>query len=158
MDTSNIEYKVTEVNKEDPKATVIEKHGDVVKFNLYDIETSERQLGKMKTELEAQVKLEGQKMENIETHHPVVKEMDDKTLFAAGMYQQSRAIKKASEDKLKEVVQVLEEYQAEKELIYSKFPELRATPKPVVDDLVPSPYPAEDKPNLADGEEYNADK
>jgi hypothetical protein len=107
-------YKYTVVEKADePFNSVIEKSNVTVKFTLGQVDAEARKLKKALVELEAQLKHEQAKMENIESFHPSVKDMGDEERFTLHMYEECKQIAKKCETKIKEINDALVGYDGE---------------------------------------------
>jgi methyl-accepting chemotaxis protein len=105
-------YKVVEKSEEDFNS-VIEKTGIKAKFTLGQVDADARRIRKALVELEAQSKLENAKIENIEHHHPSVKDMGDEERFTIHMYEEAKQIVKQADAKIKEIKEALEGYEGE---------------------------------------------
>lgn len=119
-----MEYKLSEVNAENVQDSKIEKTGHKIYFSMSEVEAHEKKLGKVLVELEAQVKLEEAKVENIKEHHPYVLDLDDEKLFAVSMYQECKNNVKMGTEKVEEIKKQLQEYADEKAEIVKQIPEL----------------------------------
>ena len=107
-------YKYTVVEKADePFNSVIEKSNVTVKFTLGQVDAEAKKLKKALVELEAQLKHEQAKMENIESFHPSVKDMGDEERFTLHMYEECKQIAKKCEAKIKEINDALAGYDGE---------------------------------------------
>jgi hypothetical protein len=107
-------YKYTVVEKADePFNSVIEKSNVTVKFTLGQVDAEAKKLKKALVELEAQLKHEQAKMENIESFHPSVKDMGDEERFTLHMYEECKQIAKKCEAKIKEINDALVGYDGE---------------------------------------------
>lgn len=104
----NIIYKLKEGTD-----NVILKSGHEVEFNLTDVKPHVEKMRSTQKELEAQIELEAAKQRNIEDHHPVVSGMTGEELAAASIYYASQGIQKKSEEKLREISELLNGYEQE---------------------------------------------
>lgn len=101
-------YAVKEPN-EDALHTVITKSGISVDFTPADMILEQTRCEKIIKELEGKREVERMKMENIEAHHPFVKEMSLQDLFTAHMYYESKALVDAIPPKVEEMKKQLQE-------------------------------------------------
>lgn len=113
-------YKIKEEN-EDPMLSVIEKGGVTVDFTLQDVENDIRHNTKLKKELEARLKLDKAKVENIEHFHPWVKDWSDEQLSIAHLYAESRSVVRSFPERIREATEAIEELEAAKEDIKSQI-------------------------------------
>lgn len=78
-----IQYKIQEPNI-DPKLVKIKKtYQEVAEFSLQDIANNEAFINKRRTEIQAQIKIENSKLDNIKEHHPKILELSDMELHTA---------------------------------------------------------------------------
>jgi hypothetical protein len=112
MDLSHFRYKLLESNS-DYKQSKIEKSGITAVFTLAEVEQHRDRLEQMRKELEAKATIERAKIKNIEDHHPFVKKLSEFELFTAHMYQTALNELKPAEEKLKEVLEAIDEYEQE---------------------------------------------
>ena len=68
---------------------VIEKHGEVLKFSLKDIENNLAHNAKLRKENDAKLEYEKAMKENIEGHHPFVLDLTPEQLHTAAMYKKA---------------------------------------------------------------------
>ena len=104
-----IEYKI----KEGTEDTII-KTGDVVEFNINDIDTDMAYLEKNKKEIVAQIGVQKATKENVAGTHPHIADMSNEDLTAAYLYRQATGYITVAEEKLAEINKQLEDYAAEK--------------------------------------------
>lgn len=140
-----MEYKLKPINIEanSPEETVfpalkeriIEKRGEVLEFSLDDIEYNLKQLIGKRKELEAKLKYETMKKDNIETHHPFVKDISEQDLFTTHMYQEACIWVKTCEDKIKEIDEQIKKDESEVAEIKSQIPELADIVSPFHDGI-----------------------
>lgn len=114
----------------DLKDRVIEKYGDVLEFSLSDVEENVKSLTKTKTELEAKLKYEQMRKENVEHHHPFVLELSEENRFAAHMYQEACQWVKICNEKLALIEEQLKKDAEEIEEIKKQIPELASVESP----------------------------
>ena len=104
----NITYKLKEGEEQ-----VVVKSGHEVEFKMSDVKAHMDKMNTLKKELVSQIDLEAAKQRNVEDHHQVVAGMVDEEMAAVSIYYASKGIQKRSEEKLKEVESLLEEYAKE---------------------------------------------
>lgn len=95
----DITYKLVPINLELDKPEdavppalnerVIEKHGEVIKFTLKDIEDTVAENVKRKKENLAKLQYETARKENIEHFHPFVKDLTPEQLLTVYMYKEA---------------------------------------------------------------------
>ena len=112
------DFKVKEVNEENFKHSIIERSNMVNEFTLGDIEASELQLQRAKTEMEAQKGLCEKTCENIARNHKEVSELSDELLHHAWMYQENKTVVDDATAKLVEIDEQLEHYKEMTDIIY----------------------------------------
>jgi len=122
--------KVENVDFPQLKDRVIEKHGEVLEFSLSDVEENVKNLKKTKTELEAKLKYETMRKENVEHHHPFVLEMSEEDRFTAHMYQEATQWVKICNEKLALIDEQLKKDAEEIEEIKKQIPELASVESP----------------------------
>ena len=116
--------KVEDVDFPELKDRVIQKFGDVVEFTLSDIETADAEMIKRKKELQAKHDYEKVVVENIEHHHPFVKDMSEQDLLTVWMYKQSKGHVKLCSENIAKLDAQLEADKKEIEEILKQIPEL----------------------------------
>ena len=104
----NITYKIKEGTED-----VILKSGHEVEFNLTDVKPHVEKMRSTQKELLSQIDLEAAKQRNVEDHHPVVSGLTDEEMAAVSIYYASKGIQKKSEEKLKEITELLQGYESE---------------------------------------------
>ena len=110
-------YKIIEEST-NPNLSKIEKTSTHrVSFTLDEVEKHEAYLRKAEKELDAQVKFEQAKKQNIEEHHDFVLTMSSKDLATSKLYFDTNEMIEKCNSKLDEVRQALEAYKEEKEEI-----------------------------------------
>lgn len=107
-----IKYSILE-KAEDESQTKILKTGVKIVFNIGDIAKDITYLTKKKTEIEAEVRIHEATKQNVIDSNPEVKEMGDKTLIAAFLYERSSAVVREGLKKLQEIKDALDEYTKE---------------------------------------------
>ena len=142
-----LNYKFKEGEEEKPVLErTIEKTGSVQEFSLtgmyHDNVIFE------KTLKEARVNRDVKKSicDNIEQHHPFVKDLPEIDRYTIHMYQENMSLVKAWNEKIAELEQGFEAHKAEIEEIKAQVPELADTISPYVDQ------PVADKPKITDVE------
>lgn len=134
-----MEYKIKNVHLEaesvdaipsfpDIKDRIIEKRGAVQEFTMNDIEYNMKNLLNTKRELEAKREYENARAENIEHHHPFVKNLTDEEIVTVWMYKEATGLRKMCDDKLKLINEQLEKDLEEIEEIKNQIPELKESP------------------------------
>lgn len=98
---------------EEGSEDVIVKCGHEVEFKMSDVKAHVEKMKTLKKELDAQVELEVAKQRNVEDHHAIVGGMSEEEMAAVSIYYASKGIQKKSEEKLKDVNALLEEYEKE---------------------------------------------
>lgn len=106
---------------ENPLETVIQRGNLTNEFTLGDVLAHQKDLARMKGELEAQVSLTKATCENIERNHEWVKDMDDEKLHHAWMYFENKDLLKKSDEKLTQVKEQVATYQELVELLAKEF-------------------------------------
>jgi hypothetical protein len=90
MDQQEPLYRVVQPN-DDYKQSVIEKtYQKTATFTLKDVESHQANLAKAKTELEAQIKVDGAMMQNVIDFHPVVGTLSDEDRAGAAVYYEAK--------------------------------------------------------------------
>lgn len=102
---------------EDDFATTIEKSNVVVEFTPRELYNDIARGKKLVTELKAKIDLAQQKCDNIEHHHPFVKDMSLADLFTCHMYYEQKVFL----DKEKGLQTKLDEIQAEVDFMEEEF-------------------------------------
>ena len=113
-----------EIALPDPKDRVIEMRGQVVEITLSGLENTQNQRKKAIKELEAKAEHEKAKIDNIESFHPFVKEMEEKDLHTVWMYYQSKGIVKGCTEEVEKLKGWIESDEKELQEIYKQIPEL----------------------------------
>lgn len=116
----------------------IEKSGIVVSFNMGAFENDKLQFEKIIKELKANRDMKQSVVDNVNLHHPTVKEIPEFDRHAIHLYQENFSMVKAFNDKLAEIEKQYEEYLAERKEIVAQLPEIDAevSPLQVVDGEV----------------------
>lgn len=122
-------YKVLEENKDDFKASKIQKTGISAEFTIFELEGMEKEVRKQLKEATAQYNLEAAKIENIESNHSFVKDFTDEQLFTIHMYWEAKKNYKKYKDYADKTEENLGIYDAEMKDMYEK---LGVTPSPYV--------------------------
>ncbi len=108
-----IKYKIKKAEA-DEKESIIVKTGDVVEFTMRNIDNDIAYLERSQKELEAQMRIEEAKKQNVLDTHPHIADMPEEDRVACYIYQQSYAFTKVGKEKLEEIVKQLEDYAADK--------------------------------------------
>lgn len=137
---ADFQYKVLEP-QQDYKETVIEKSGIKATFTLAQVEAHQRDLEKLRSELEAQIKVDDATMQNVAHFHPTVAEMSDEDLVSAAIYQHSKKMVLDCTTKLDEVNKQIEDYKNETNKIMTELG-FEAAVEPVVPEVAPEVTPA----------------
>lgn len=116
--------KVENIDFPELKDRVIQKFGDVVEFSLADIESADAEMIKRKKELQAKHDYEKVVMENIEHHHPFVKDMSEQDLLTVWMYKQSKGHVELCKENIAKLDAQLEADKKEIDEIIKQIPEL----------------------------------
>lgn len=137
MEENKVTYKLDILNVDGtpPQEMRIEKHGDVVRFTLSDIENADKINRKNIKELTAKRTYEAAVMTNIENNNKYgqeVKEMPDEKRYVVHMYQESFAMVKAIDAKLAELQKAVDETVEEVAEIKRQIPEVAPIPSPFV--------------------------
>lgn len=103
----NHNYKIIEPN-EDWKQSVIEKDGITAKFTIQNFEDNIERMTKTIKEIRAKFNHEQVVVNNIEEHHPWVKDLSEQDLYTAWMYQEAKEVVKQYEPRLKEFEDALQ--------------------------------------------------
>lgn len=112
---------------------VIEKRGHVIEFTMSNVEANIKHNKKTRVELEAKLKVDNAKQENILHFHKFLKDMSEKDLFTAWLYKDTQNTIDLVQSKLDEVVAQIESDEAEVEVIKSQIPELNTIKTPYDD-------------------------
>lgn len=101
---------------------LIEKVGHTVSFTMKDLDNNIKSLNNLKTEIEAKVKFDTSKLNNIESFHKFVKKMSEQDLHTCWMYNETKEEIRKYTNKLKEVDEQLNLDISEKEEIIKQNP------------------------------------
>jgi len=118
-----MKYKIHQ-EAEDPKDIIIEKTGHKIHFTMREVEAVQKQNQDARAGVEAKLKVEKAKIENIEHHHAFVKEMKEQELHTVHMYQEAKKIVQVAEAKLKEFDDNKKELAKELKAIEKQIPNL----------------------------------
>lgn len=108
---------------------VIEQIGHSSFFTMREVDENSTHHKKLRTELNAKKDYETVKIENIEEHHPFVKEMSEQDLFTVHMYFEAKEAVKACGVKLVELDKAESDLAEDLLEMYKQLPEL-LTPTP----------------------------
>ena len=126
------DFELKEENKEDVKASVIERHNIVTEFTVADVEDHKKDLQKMQTELNAQIKVCQATLDNIDRNHAFIADLSEEQMHHVWMYQENVSLKENSASKLEQVNEQIEAYQNIIDIVHDKFWPLGVTEE--VDD------------------------
>ena len=112
---------------------VIEKRGHVIEFTMSNVDANIKHNKKTRVELEAKLKVDNAKQENILYFHEFLKDMSEEDLFTAWLYKDTQNTIDLVQSKLDEVVAQIESDEAEVEVIKSQIPELNTIKTPYDD-------------------------
>ena len=136
-----MEYKfINEVPKEEGSVVlpvsekIIEKRGLVIKFTYNELVADKAKFEKTLKELKANCELKQGILDNMDQHHPFIKEMSEFDRYAVHMYQEAWAARKAYTEKIDEIEKDFNEYLKEIEDIKSQLPELGEIVSPMQPD------------------------
>lgn len=104
----NHNYKVVEP-AEDWRDSVIEKDQITAKFTIREFEDNIERMNKTIRELEAKFKHEKVVVNNIEHHHPFVKDMSEQDQYTVWMYREAKEVVKQFEPRIEEFKKALQE-------------------------------------------------
>jgi hypothetical protein len=110
-------YKLVADNV-NPNESIIEKSGIKSRFTLVEIQASIEKLLKLRREMDAQRVLEEAKIANYRSFHPIVDTLTPEEVFAISKFRDSQLLKEATTSKIKEIDDVLAEYNKEMESIF----------------------------------------
>lgn len=141
-----MEYKFKEGEESKPPIErIIEKTGDVVEFSLLEIENNAYQFEKTLKELKANRELKQGILNNLDIHHPFIKDMSEFDRYAVHMYQEAWALVKAYNEKITEIEKQYKSLKDETATIKEALPELADVVSPYVQLVKPEEKPV-DKP------------
>ena len=112
------DFKVAEENKKDFKLSVIERSNMTNSFTIKDIEESQKELQKMKKELESQKGLCEATCDNILRNHKKIGKLTAEEQHHTWMYFENKKVVDDAIAKLKEVDETLENYESISDIIY----------------------------------------
>jgi len=121
-----MKYKIHE-QAEDPKDIVIEKTGHKIHFTMREVEKTQKINKDNKINIEAKMKMEKAKMDNIERNHEFVKEMSEQDLHTVYMYFEAKKIVEMAEAKIEEFEKNEKELEKELKDIAKQIPTLNET-------------------------------
>lgn len=119
-DVNPEDFTIKEEN-EDFRKSVIVRSNLTNTFTLEDVEKHRADLEKMKTQLEAQIKISGAVVNNVARNHEFVKDFSGEELTTLAYYKENLDLKKDAEDKLSDVDESLDAYNEAIDVIYDKF-------------------------------------
>jgi hypothetical protein len=112
------DFKVVEENKEDFRFSVIERSNMKNEFTLADIESSQKELQRVKKEMESQRKLCVATCKNIEENHKFIKKLTDEQMHHVWMYQENKVVADDAAVKLTEVDEQIADYENMSNIIH----------------------------------------
>lgn len=107
-------YQIKKKGKTQSEHLIEKKYEHTITFTLSDIEAHEASLGKALKELDAQLKLEEAKRDNIREHNKWINNMTPEKVHACYMFHKSVATIAQYTPKIKEIKKQMKEYKAEK--------------------------------------------
>lgn len=116
-DPNNIEFPVLHDR-------IIEKRGHVITFSMNEIKANTEALLKQKKEQEAMFKHRNAVIENIEHHHPFVKDLTDEQRLTVWMYQDAKGNRDIFKKNLDSIEKQLKDDEEEVAEIIKQLPEL----------------------------------
>ena len=116
---------------------IIEKTGHVITFSLAEMETDLTKFEKAIKELKGNLELKKGILDNMDVHHPTIKDIPEFDRYAIHMYQENSVLVKAYKEKLAEIEKQFEEYKAEIEEVKAQLPELAEAPSEHLAEVVP---------------------
>lgn len=123
-----MEYKIVEAH-EDPKESVIEKTGHVIRFSMYEVERDQLSNAKELRAVEGKREVEAAKMSNIEHFHPFVLDLTPEQLMTVYMYQEAKVFVEVCDKKIAEFKKAEDELAEEIVELYKQIPELKVESK-----------------------------
>ncbi len=121
---SNMQYIIKEHN-EDPRATVIEKHGDVWSFTYQDILNARAYNDKQLKELIGNIRVAQSKVDNCKEHHPQIVDLEPVVRTAAGIYQENLTYIEKANEKIAEIVEANKSMESKTKDIFEQNPDLK---------------------------------
>lgn len=88
---------------------IIEKTGHTITFTMQEVELNTASLLKVKKEIEAKKELEKAKMENIQSFHPFIFDMNEQDLLTCWLYKESKGIVDMCIKKLEQIDKQMED-------------------------------------------------
>ena len=95
-------YKVV-LEKKDPLDTVIERSGIKAHISLREVREARASNEKLKREIEGQITIDKAKIENVQTNHPVIKDLKPVEIAAVLIYADSVGSISKCEKKIEEI-------------------------------------------------------
>jgi calcineurin-like phosphoesterase family protein len=131
-----IEYKFKEGESEKPaNERTIEKTGEPVEFSMVQFDNDEAKFEKILKELNGNRDIQKSITDNIDQHHPTIKDIPEFDRYTIHMYQEAFALIKQYNAKIEEIEKQFETYKAEKVAILEQLPELALIPSPMSDEI-----------------------
>ena len=107
---------------------IIEQTGHTNTFALHEVEKVKRDQEKLRKELDGNIKTQQVTVDNIEQHHPFVKEMSEQDLFTCSMYHSAKERIKLFNSKLEELDNIEKIQNEDLAEMYKQLPELLVSP------------------------------
>lgn len=133
-----MEYKFAEEQKTNEDGTpitvqekIIEKRGLVIKFNFLELEADKLKFEKALKELKGNRDLKQSVVDNMDIHHPFIKDMSEFDRYSVHMYQEAFAAVKAYNTKIDEIEKEQIKYLEELEDIKNQIPQLAEVVSPM---------------------------
>lgn len=105
------------------KDRVIEKTGATIEFTMRQLDDNMALLKKSKAEIEPVISHAKAKIDNVEHHHPKIKELTGEELVAAHMYLEAKDVIKDGEAKLQQIEDLITSQSVETLEIKAQIPE-----------------------------------
>lgn len=108
----------------DIRERVIEKRGHVITFSLKELEDNDADMEKQLKEQKAMLEHRTAVIENIEHHHPFVKDLTEEQLLTVWMYKDAKGNQEIFQDNIEKLEKQLKEDEEEIKEILKQIPEL----------------------------------
>ena len=132
-----IEYKFKEGEEDKPvEERTIVKSGVEVEFTMVAMNNDDNHFNKALKELKANRDLKKGVVDNIEQHHPFVKDFSEMDLSTLHMYHENKKLQKAFDDKIVEIEGDYKKHLEEKEEIRKQIPVVLPVISPYVKPAV----------------------
>ncbi len=120
----NIDVEKDGLQFPDLRDRIIEKRGHVVEFSLSEIEANDRDMEKQLRDQKGMFDHRQAIIENIEHHHPFVKDLSDEQLLTVWMYKDAMRNRDQFKKNIDALEKQLQEDKEEIEEILKQIPEL----------------------------------